>query len=339
MKLSARIPQSLAVVVIGRNEGARLTRCLASVAAMNNPFANLETIYVDSNSSDDSVQRAQDAGVRVIVLPPGRTTAARGRNTGWREAQSAFVLFLDGDTVLHPEFVHRAMEYLEDPRTAVVWGHRRELAPRASVFNRVLDLDWIYPPGPSQFCGGDALIRRDVLEQIGGYDENLIAGEEPEMCQRMIQQGYLILHIDCPMTGHDLAMTSVRQYWRRALRAGFAYASVSQRFRNTDSPLWREDSKRNLVRGSALLLGPVLAIIASLYLRAWIPVMAAVFGFLLLIAYTAARISWKKADWGTSVLYGVHSHLQQIPIFFGQLKYLVRRNRERSLIEYKGTER
>lgn len=338
MSFSAPELPPLAVVVIGRNEGARLTRCLASVAAMNKSFANLEIVYVDSNSSDDSVKRAQDAGARVLVLRPGPTTAARGRNAGWRETRSSYVLFLDGDTVLHPDFVLCAMKYFADPRTAVVWGHRRELAPRASVYNRVLDLDWIYPPGPSQFCGGDALIRRDVLDQTGGYDETLIAGEEPEMCQRMIQLGYVILHIDCPMTGHDLAMTSMRQYWRRALRAGFAYACVSQRFRNAESPLWREDSERNLIRGSALLLMPVLAVAGSFYLHNWIPAAATLLVFLLLSAYTAARSFWKQADFGTSMLYGLHSHLQQIPIFFGQVKYFLQRNRKHRLIEYKRNE-
>ena len=58
------------------------------------------------------------------------------------------------------------------------------------------------------------------------------------MCQRIRTLGFTILHVDRPMTGHDLAMTRFSQYWRRAVRSGYAYAEVSTRFRNTDLPLW-----------------------------------------------------------------------------------------------------
>jgi cellulose synthase/poly-beta-1,6-N-acetylglucosamine synthase-like glycosyltransferase len=327
---------SLAVIVIGRNEGARLTGCLNSLAALKESFENFEVIYVDSNSSDDSIARARSAGARVLSLSGGPTTAARGRNVGWRASDSTFVLFLDGDTVLHPAFVTAALGQFQDPQTAVVWGHRRELAPRASVYNRVLDLDWIYAPGVSQFCGGDALMRRDVLLEIGGYDETLIAGEEPEMCHRITSLGYLIMHIDCPMTAHDLAITSFAQYWKRAMRAGFAYASVSQRLRGSKFPLWRSETRRNMVQSLTMLIAPPLAITLSLALRSFLPIAVMTFCVALLIARTARRCSWKcPGDPITDFLYAVHSHFQQIPILFGQLKFYRERHGEHHLIEYK----
>ncbi|MGA2103252.1 MAG: glycosyltransferase [Candidatus Sulfotelmatobacter sp.] len=331
---------SLAVVVIGRNEGERLTRCLESVGRMKQPFESVETIYVDSNSTDDSIARARRAGARVLVLPPGPTTAARGRNTGWHATRAAFILFLDGDTVLHPDFVATALTQFNDPQTAIVWGHRRELAANSSVYNRVLDLDWIYAPGVSQFCGGDALMRRDVLEEVGGYDESLIAGEEPEMCRRMTGCGYRIMHIDFPMTTHDLAMTSFRQYWKRAFRAGFAYASVSQRFRHSAHPLWRSEVRRNLLQGSLLLIVPPIAALLSLRLRSGIPI-AGVASFLVLLLFrTARRTAWKSpTEPFTIFLYGVHSHFQQIPILFGQIKFYRQGKREHGLIEYKEVRR
>lgn len=328
---------TLAVVVIGRNEGERLSRCLASVAEAARAWPAAELIYVDSASTDDSVTRATRAGARVIVLPPGLTTAARGRNAGWTATAADFVLFLDGDTILRCDFVERALPEFADPTVAVVWGHRREISPQASLFNRVLDLDWIYPPGNSEFCGGDALMRRSVLLSAGGYDERLIAGEEPELCRRMRAAGYSIRHIDCPMTGHDLAMTSWRQYWRRAVRAGFAYASVSKRFRDTEFPLWRSDARRNLLRGPAMLVLPVVAVATALGLRSWMPLAAYFLLMLLVTLRTMWRIRWKSPrDRVTCFLYGLHSHVQQIPIFFGQLKFHRQGGDEVGLIEYKG---
>ncbi len=154
----------LSVVVIGRNEGERLARCLESVRAMTDPGGPVELIYVDSASTDGSPERAAALGATVMTVRPERPSAALGRNAGWRVAQAPLVLFLDGDTILHPRFVADSLPEFQNPPVTVVWGHRREIHPEASLYNRVLDLDWIYPPGPSEFCGGDALMRREPLE-------------------------------------------------------------------------------------------------------------------------------------------------------------------------------
>ena len=327
----------LAVVVIGRNEGARLTLCLDSIAEAFRHSAAVEVIYVDSASGDDSVERAASAGARVLSLGAGPTTAARGRNAGWRTTEAEFVLFLDGDTVLRSQFPARALEEFADPKVAVVWGHRREIAPGSSVYNRVLDLDWIYAPGLTEFCGGDALMRRQALLEVDGFDEQLIAGEEPEMCRRMRARGYQILHIDCPMTGHDMAMTSCSQYWKRAVRAGFAYAFMAERFRGTNFPLWQRDARKNLVQGPAMLALPAVALLASWWVHSWIPLAAFCVLLLLLAVRTMRRISWKSPhDRWSCLLYGLHSHVQQVPIFFGQMKFYRERGGAHRLIEYKG---
>jgi glycosyltransferase involved in cell wall biosynthesis len=324
------------VVIIGRNEGARLIRCINSVNVMRDPGGPVEVIYVDSASTDDSRERAAELGAKVILVHTDRPSAATGRNAGWQAARAPIVLFLDGDTILNPDFVADCLSEFADPQVAVVWGHRREIHPEASIYNRVLDLDWVYPPGPTEFCGGDALMRRDVLEQLGGMDATLIAGEEPELCTRIRACNYTILHVDRQMTGHDLAMTRWRQYWRRAFRAGHAYAEVAQRFMSTDTPLWEREVKRNLVHGLALLLVPLGGIILSLLLQSWLPVVGVLLLLSALIGRTALRVGRKDRNPLTRLLYAVHSHLQQIPILFGQLGYRLgqRQGRQRGLIEY-----
>lgn len=329
---------ALAVVVIGRNEGERLSRCLESIRAMRWSGPR-ETIYVDSNSSDGSPERAATAGARVIRLDTGKSTAARGRNAGWRQASAPLVLFLDGDTILDPDFALRALDAMNaDPAVAVVWGHRREIHPAASIYNRVLDLDWIYAPGVAEFCGGDALMRRAVLDQVGGYEESLIAGEEPEMCRRMRARGHKILHIDAPMTGHDLAIARFGQYWNRSVRAGYAYADVSSRFLGEGEALWVQEARGNRVRGTVLLLIVLLGLVSSAAARSVFPALASAAILALLVVRTARRARWKCAQWSTLLLYGAHSHFQQIPILAGQFKHRRdrRQGRQRQLIEYKG---
>ena len=327
----------LSVVIIGRNEGQRLRRCLDSVAAMRDPGGPVEVIYVDSASTDGSPELARALGARVIGVQPERPSAALGRNAGWRAAHAPYVLFLDGDTILHPDFVAAALPHLDAPEVAIVWGHRREIAPNASLFNRVLDLDWIYAPGRTEFCGGDALVRREALEAVDGFDASLIAGEEPELCRRLRGRGWAIEHIDQPMTGHDLAMTQWRQYWRRAFRAGHAYAEVSARYRASGDPFWSDVVRANQIHGALVLGLPLLAIVAALVLGAWWPLAVAALALAALALRTAARVGWKSRDPVTRLLYGIHSHLQQVPILCGQLSYRLdrRHGRQRALIEYK----
>jgi glycosyltransferase involved in cell wall biosynthesis len=327
----------LSVVIIGRNEGERLKGCLESIRKIRGVEGNVEIIYVDSASTDGSPQTARSFGAQVVVLQDGKRTAARGRNAGWPMALAPYVLFLDGDTILNPEFPRVALDSLtSDQSFAAVWGHRRELHPERSLYNRVADLDWIYAPGFTDYCGGDVLMRRSALAEVDGYDSDLIAGEEPELCRRLRSRGYRILHIDHPMTLHDLDLRRFSQYWKRATRAGYAYAEISNRFRTSSDKMWLQDSRKNLRMGTfwtvLLLLGIGLAAFGS-----WLSLLTVAF-----ILLVAARSAWRarhKAP-GKPILllfYGIHSHMQQIPILFGQLSYYADRylGKQRKQIEYK----
>ena len=336
----------VAVVVIGRNESAHLHACLESIQAIDYPQSQVETIYVDSASTDNSPQLAASFGARVIPVSGDPMTAARGRNAGWTATQAPYILFLDGDTQVHPQFVELALAALDqEPTIAAVWGHRRESAPQASIYNRVLDLDWIYPAGWTEFFGGDVLIRREALASVNGYNPELIAGEEPEMCRRLrahqLDNGnpWKILHVDAPMTQHDLRIAHFSQYWKRAIRAGHAYEQVSGLFRNTSDPFWTAEARRNQNRALFWIGLTVVALLASLVLRSALPVIFP----LGLIVLAACRSAWKVRDrsnsWSTLLLFGLHSHLQAIPIYLGQLRYRSAKARKQkvTLIEYKRT--
>lgn len=331
--LQSSVLPSLSVVIIGRNEGERLRRCILSAQSVTE-WKPAEILYVDSGSTDGSPAMARELGATVLTLAPGAFTAARARNLGWRSAAGELVLFLDGDTILHADFPLAALaEMQKDVANAAVWGHRREVSPCLSVYVRVLDLDWIYPPGEALFCGGDVLIRRVALQEIGGFDDTLIAGEEPEMCRRMRKAGWRIQHIDHPMTLHDLAITRFSQYWRRSQRAGFAYAAVSSRFRGTSDPFWSGDAQANRLRGIFWILSPVLALAACIVWASLLPFAIWIVLLLLLAARTAWQNRWKRASASTLFLYGLHSHMQQIPILSGQIQFLM--NRNKTLMEYK----
>ena len=217
------------VVVIGRNEGERLVRCLAS---LRDAFDAL--VYVDSGSSDGSVEAARTAGAEVVELDLAIPfTAARARNEGLDRLlalrpRTRLVQFVDGDCEVQPGWIEAAASFLEaHPDVGVACGRRRERYRDASPYNRLADLEWDTPVGEAAACGGDAMMRVEALRKVGGFDARMIAGEEPELCLRLRRAGYRILRLDREMTLHDAAISRLGQWWRRAARAGHAYAECA----------------------------------------------------------------------------------------------------------------
>ncbi len=327
---------TVSVVIIGRNEGKRLQRCIDSVQQAHWGVLQHDIWYVDSRSTDDSLALAQAQGAQTLVLPEGPMCAAKARNLGWNTASGEFILFLDGDTELHPEFVTHALTALNDSSLCAAWGHRRESNPQQSIYTRVLDLDWIYPPGISPYFGGDVLVRRRALDQVGGFDATLNAGEEPELCARLRSKGWKILHIDAPMTRHDLAVRSFKAYARRCYRSGIAYAEVTHRMQALGDALWQHEARRDLMHGLLYVTAPLLLLMAfALHVLAG--GLLAALGVVVVL-----RSAWRCRERaaGDAVLalqYALHSHVQKIPAFFGQLawKRAHARSQRLALVDYK----
>jgi len=211
------------VVLIGRNEGDRLRLSLESVLKLTK-----RVVYADSASTDGSVELARSLGAIVVDLDRSKPlNAARGRNEGFEAARRHFpecgyVLFLDGDCRLVDDFPAKAIAFLNsNEKAAVVCGRRFEAFPEASFYNRLADEEWNTAVGRTDACGGDSMVRVDALQEIGGFDSELMASEEPEMAARLRARGWQIWRIDADMTEHDAAIHHFGQWWRRTLRSGY----------------------------------------------------------------------------------------------------------------------
>lgn len=220
--------KDVAAVAIGRNEGSRLQACLHSLQTR---VARI--IYVDSGSTDRSVEIARTAGAIICELDMSKPfTAARARNLGIATALESvtglrYLQLVDGDCAVFPGWIEQAREFLEArPEVGAVCGRRRERHPEASLYNRLCDWEWNTPPGEALACGGDVLVRIEALPMPGPYDENVIAAEDDELCIRMRKSGWKIWRLDTDMTLHDAAIHAFQPWWRRMVRAGHAFAQV-----------------------------------------------------------------------------------------------------------------
>lgn len=258
----SKVPPACGVVAIGRNEGDRLKRCLASAGRAE------RVVYVDSGSSDGSVAWARGQGIDVVELDTSAGfTAARARNAGFRRLQQLapqlqLVQFVDGDCELAAGWLEAATAHLARQADAgAVFGRLRERHPERSIYNWLCDKEWDGPLGEVKHCGGNAMMRAAALTAVGGYRDDLIAGEEPELCVRLRRSGWSIWRIDAEMGLHDAAMTRFRQWWLRRVRSGYAFAQGSHLHGSSPERHWVWESRRAWLWGFWLPLACAAAVI------------------------------------------------------------------------------
>ena len=318
--------------MIGRNEGDRFKRCLNSLLGNVTPI-----VYVDSGSTDGSIEYAREHGVEVVELDSSIPfTAARARNAGLDRVRNLapdveLVMFVDGDCEVNSEWLPVAERFLDEhDEYSVVCGRRRERHPAASVYNYLCDVEWNTPVGDAKACGGDAVIRVGAFTSVSGFDPSLIAGEEPELCVRLRAAGWKIRRIDHEMTLHDANVTRFSQWWTRAVRAGHAYAEVAAMHPAPSERHWTQKPLKTAMWALAL---PSLALGFAPFSN------GLSLALLLLYPLNIARIAARLQREGEPRPWTVASFLMlsKFPEALGWLRYHTGRvtGRRSRLIEYK----
>ncbi len=329
---------SIGVVIIGRNEGNRLKESLLSVIG-----EETTVVYVDSGSTDNSVQLAHSLGVNVVELDLSIPfTAARARNAGFFyllqiKPDIEFVQFVDGDCVVVPGWLEIARSELQAaPDVVVLCGRRREEFPGNSVYNLLCDVEWNTPVGEALACGGDSMMRVAALKKVGGFNPTLIAGEEPELCVRLRREGGRILRINADMTLHDAKILRFSQWWKRQIRNGHAYAEGFFLHGFSSDRHWVRESFRCWFWAFFL---PLLAVIGL------IPTQGLSILLLLIVyaslAYKVYRMTKDKGfEPKEAISYGLFCGvLDKYPQLLGQIQFFILKllKRQRKIVEYKNT--
>jgi glycosyltransferase involved in cell wall biosynthesis len=340
---------AIGVVAIGRNEGERLGRCLDALAGLG-----ATVVYVDSDSTDESIALAQQRGVEVVALDMSLPfSAARARNAGFErlsriDPEVRFVQFLDGDCEIANGWLERGRRELEEhSEAAITFGRRNERFPDRSIYNRLADIEWNIPitsrkgDETTVACGGDAMIRAEAFRAVGGYNPSIPAGEEPELCQRLYDAGYSVVRLDADMTWHDSAMLRFRQWARRQFRTGYGGLDFSTRFGRRGG-----DPFRHQIRSARFwALGWPLAVIIGGSTAALLggPVAGGLTAGLMVLALPAqavriaVRNRMRAGSFGAALAYGILTMVGKFFQLAGQCLYARDRHagRHTRLIEYK----
>jgi GT2 family glycosyltransferase len=321
------------VIVIGRNEGDRLKDCFNSITG-------LKTVYVDSQSSDNSLSIALEMGIPSISIKPGEAlTAANARNIGTKKLLETspdieFIQFVDGDSRLYPQWMEKGVEMLkQESDLGIVFGMITEYGANDSIYQRISHLEWRKEQGENKCCGGIFMVKKNVFNAVDGFNPLIIAAEDDELCLRVRKKGWKILHIHQFMAIHKNALNSFSQWWKRSTRSGYAYAQVYSLHRNSQESWFFREMFSTVFWGFVI---PFMAIAfayptsgLSFLLLLGYPIL-----FLKILKYTHMKRRWSLGD---SILYALFCIFVKFPNFYGLVKYYIDhlKNRQPQIIEYK----
>lgn len=337
--------KNVGIVVIGRNEGKRLERCLNSLVSQT----TIPLVYVDSGSADGSVQFAQSLGVFVENLDTSIPfTMGRARNVGFRylmkqHPELRYVQFVDGDCEVDEHWIKHGADFLDQSTDVVaVCGYLKERFPQTSIYNHLAELEWQGPVGAINSCGGNAMYNVATFKAAGGFDEKMIAGEEPELCVRLRREGGLIWRLGEPMALHDADLTRFSQWWRRVMRSGYAYAEGVAMHGSSPQRHFVKQLARALFYGLMVPCGWSGGVTFS-FLIPQLSILAVVATLLAVGLYTKSFISAFRSRLqlgnarSEAMLYAAFAVLGKFPETIGALKYFIDRalGRRSGLIEYK----
>lgn len=227
----------ISFIVIGRNEGWRLEKCLASIRKtatreLNVPF---ELIYVDSQSADDSISHSKQYADKTFLIT-GVCNAAIGRNTGAKEAKGEILFFMDGD-----------MELREGVLNSLLTDKGQLTYPFVSgvEYDYLYDHDWnlkgerirrkfvagedIYKPT----TGGLFVIEKKLWDDLGGMDNRFFRSQDMDFGLRMSARGKPLLRKGQLWVNHHTMFYAVRnnmlstcKYSALLLRKHFFYKAA-----------------------------------------------------------------------------------------------------------------
>lgn len=277
---SLPFPVDVTVIIVTRNTCALTTAAVASVFERRDDLA-VEVVVVD-NGSTDGTEGAIRARFPAVKYHAAGCNLGFGRanNVGAAEARGAFVLLLNSDARLEPDALARAVAALRShPDWGIVGAHlmNPDGSPQNSIANyptlatELLNkslLRRLFPrryPGKEQHytaplavetvIGAFMLIRREVWDRLGGFDERyFFFFEETDLCLGTVRAGWKVVHLPEVRVWHHQGGTAKKvsaaariEYWRSRYRY----------FRKNHGPA------ALLVLGAGLLLRLVVSVVTQ----------------------------------------------------------------------------
>lgn len=239
----------LSVVAIGRNEGPNIARLARSLQALQSavPFP-VELIFVDSCSRDDSVAIATEYFDTVLELDDSpHLCASAGRFVGTLEARYPWILYVDGDMEVCPDFFSAIadIENLKPEWAGLIGFYIHHLDNGTSAVQTFARRSSVTRGGgiPARQFGGAVILRRDSVISAGNWDPSIYGKEEMELYVRLGNGSPVVRFLPIPMVYHYSEYHSRIDLLKRLL---YSSAGLGKVFYGYGQSIRAMATKRNL---------------------------------------------------------------------------------------------
>jgi cellulose synthase/poly-beta-1,6-N-acetylglucosamine synthase-like glycosyltransferase len=210
----------VSIIVASRNSEETIDECLKAIFEQDYPRDAFEVIVVDGCSTDATVKIAEKHPAKVFSLP---LNAAAAYNYALKIASHSILGFVDADAKVEREWLSKLITHLDDPRVAGVSG-AIETWNAENPWARIIGYELKNRYSRiAKYTGRIAtmnlLLKKSVIEEAGGWDENLPSQYDTDLGFRISSKGYKIAYEPDAKCYHFNRQT-VRAYWRQQLQYG-----------------------------------------------------------------------------------------------------------------------
>lgn len=219
----------VSVIIAIYNEREDIGNCLKAIKAQSHPI--IEIIVVDNGSTDNSIEVVKNYADKIVSEKRKGITFAK--NKGLRVAKGQFVATTDADCIPDKRWIEELVECFDDPAVASAGG--ANLTPQnASDFEKCIDflLKRLGPAFRSNYVsdtksiteifhnpGCNVMYRKTILEDLEGFNEQLLTVEDEELDFRIRIRGYRILFTPFAKVYHNR-----KSNWKKFVKQVYRYA-------------------------------------------------------------------------------------------------------------------
>ncbi len=254
---------SVSVVIPAYNAAGTISEAVRASRGQEGLPRPAEVVVVDDGSADATAELALAAGATRVVRQANAGPAA-ARNLGFRKSTGAIVLFTDSDCVPDRDWAANILAAFDDGQVGAAGGSytmaNEGLIP-AGIHWEIIARHQSFPRYVRAVGSYNMAVRREVMEQVGGFDETFpkASGEDNDLSYRIQAAGYKLRWVQQATVGHHHT-TGLWKYLREQARHGYYRAKLFRRharMARDDDYTRRKDALEPVLVGLAVVAAAV----------------------------------------------------------------------------------